>query len=189
MLPEQEKAREYLRQKGTLLAPREIHERVRAAFVATEEFLGDVSEAEARVRPVPGEWCVQEAMDHLAESHRPGVDELRSLLRGERPPGGPIPAGLLSRAPLERSWPALVGELRRLHAEILEILAGIPESFTSEARAPLIMVVNARNADGGERPLEWIEELDWKAYAVVFRLHEIDHLKQAKRALAAQRGR
>jgi hypothetical protein len=188
MRPEQEKAREYLRQKGTLLPQREIHERVRAAFVATEEFLDAVSAAEARVRPAQGEWCVQEVMDHLVESHRPGVDELRSLLRGERPTGGPIPAGLLSRAPLERPWPELAGKLKRLHAEVLEILAAVPDGFTSEARAPLIMVVNARNAEGSEGPIEWIEELDWKAYAVVFRLHEIDHLKQAKRALAVARG-
>jgi hypothetical protein len=188
MRPEQEKAREYLHQKGTRLAPREIHERVRAAFVATEEFLDSVSAAEARVQPAPGEWCAQEVIDHLVESHGPGVDELRSLLRSARPSGGPIPAGLQSQAPLGRPWPALVGELKRLHAEILELLTKVPHGFASEARAPLIMVVNMKKADGSEYPLEWIEDLDWKAYAVVFRLHEIDHLKQAKRALAAARG-
>lgn len=185
MRPEQIKAREYLSQKGTLLAPREIHERVRGAFAATEEFLIGVSESEARQRPAPGEWCIQEVVDHLVETHRPSVDELRCLLRGERPPGAPIPAGLQSRAPLERPWAGLVGELGRLHAEVLEILSGLPDGFASAARAPLIMVVNVKNPDGSEGPLHWIEELDWKAYAVVFRLHEIDHLKQARRALEA----
>lgn len=187
MRPEQIKAREYLHQKGTLLAPREIHERVRAAFAATEEFLDSVSEAEARVRPAPGEWCVHEVVDHLVESHQPGIEELRCLLRGERPVGGPIPAGLQSQAPLERPWPALVRDLKRLHAEVLEILAKVPDWFTTEARAPLVMVVNAKNPDGSESPLEWIEDLDWKAYSVIFRLHEIDHLKQAKRALEGAR--
>jgi hypothetical protein len=187
MRPEQEKAREYLYRKGTLLAPGEIHERVRAAFVATEEFLASVSEAEARGQPAPGEWCVQEVVDHLVETHRPSITELRCLLRGERPPDGPIPAGLQSAAPLRRPWPELVRELKRLHAEVLEILAGIQEGFTSEARAPLVMVVNAKNLDGSESPLHWIEDLDWKAYAVIFRLHEVDHLNQARRALKAAR--
>jgi hypothetical protein len=35
--------------------------------------------------------------------------------------------------------------------------------------------------------LHWIEELDWKAYAVIFRLHELDHLSQAKKTLRAAR--
>ncbi len=187
MRPEQVKAREYLHLKGTLLAPRVIHERVRAAFGATEEFLYGVSEAEARRRPAPGEWSVQEIADHLVETHRPSIEELRCLLREERPVGGPIPASLQSRAPLDRPWAGLVEELKRLHAEVLAILANVPDGFVSEARAPAVLVVNAKNPDGSEGPLEWVEELDWKAYAVIFRLHEVDHLGQAKRALAALR--
>lgn len=187
MQPEQEKAREYLYRKGTLLPPREIHERVRAAFAATAEFLESVSEVEGRIRPASGEWCVQEVVDHLVETHRPSVEELRCLLRGERPANGPIPAGLQSRAPLECPWPELVGELKRLHAEVLGILAAIPDGFTTDARAPVVMVVSAKNPDGSESPLRWIEDLDWKGYAVIFRLHEIDHLNQARRALGAPR--
>ena len=43
--------------------------------------------------------------------------------------------------------------------------------------------------DGGSgAPLHWIEELDWKAYAITaFRLHEIDHLNQGKKVLQAVR--
>ena len=33
--------------------------------------------------------------------------------------------------------------------------------------------------------MHWIEELDWKAYSITWRLHVIDHLKQARRVLAA----
>jgi hypothetical protein len=184
MRPEQLKALEYLNRKGTLLAPAEIHERVRAAFGATEAFLNGVPEREARRRPAPGEWCVQEIVDHLVETHRPGVHELGCLLRGERPAGGPVPASLQSTAPLERPWTDVVAELKRLHSEILAMLAAAPEGAVPEARASLVMVVNARNADGSESPVEWIEELDWKAYAAAaFRLHEIDHLNQARRAL------
>ena len=186
MKPEQIKALEYFKQKGTLLPARQIHERVRAAFAVTEEFLAGVSEADARQRPAPGEWCVQEVVDHLVESHRPSVEELRCLLRGERPKDGPVPASLQSRAPLDRPWSELVGELKRLHTEALGLLAGAPEGFPSGAKAPIVMVLNAKNPDGSESPLHWIEDLDWKAYsAVIFRLHEIDHLNQAKRALKA----
>ena len=187
LLPEQEKARDYLRRKGTLLSPQEIYERVRAAFAATEEFLDGVSAAEARQRPSPGEWCVQEIIDHLVESHRPGGEELRCVLSGERPSGGPIPASIQSPAPLVRPWPERVRELKQLHAEILEILSKVPDDFTTEARAPVVMVISAKQPDGSEGAIHWIEELDWKAYAVVFRLHEIDHLNQAKRAVESVR--
>ncbi len=189
MRPEQIKARQHLRQKGTLLAPPEIYDRVSAAFRATEEFLGGVSEADARRRPAPGGWCVQEIVDHLVETHRPSIEELRCLLRGEQPVGGPIPASLQSKAPLDRPWTALVAELKRLHAEVLAILASVPEGFVADARAPVVLVVNAKNPDGSERPLHWVEELDWKAYAVIFRLHEVDHLNQAKHALNAVKGK
>ena len=49
------------------------------------------------------------------------------------------------------------------------------------------MVINVREADGRAAPLHWIEELDWKAYAIVFRLHVLDHLAQARKVLAAGR--
>ena len=187
MRAEQIKAREYLYQKGTLLAPNVIHERLSAAYRAAEEFLGGVAEAEARRQPAPGEWSVQEVVDHLVETHRPSIEELRCLLRGERPAGGPIPAALQSKAPLDRPWAELVRELKRLHSEVLAILAKVPDGFTSEARAPAVLVINAKNPDGSGSPVEWVEDLDWKAYSVIFRLHEVDHLNQAKRALAAVR--
>ncbi|MFQ5520957.1 MAG: DinB family protein [Candidatus Methylomirabilia bacterium] len=184
MRPEQVKAREYFYQKGTALPPREIYDRVRVAFTATEEFLARVSEAEVRQRPAPGEWCVQEVVDHLVESHRPSLEELRCLLRGERPEDGPVPASLQSRAPMNRAWSELVGDLRRLHAEILGLLGGVAEELTLKAKAPIVMVVNVKNPDGSTSALQWIEDLDWKAYAAaIFRLHEIDHLKQAQRSL------
>ena len=184
--PEQIRAQEYLHQKGTLLPAAQIHERVAAAFAAMEALLDGVSEAEARTRSIPAEWTVQEVVDHLVETHRPSLDELRDLLADRRPPGGPIPAGLQSPDAMDRSYADLVGALRAVHAEILGVLAAAPDRMTA-ARAPLVMVINAREADGREAPLHWIEELDWKAYAVIFRLHELDHLNQAKKTLRAAR--
>ena len=126
-------------------------------------------------------------VDHLVETHRPSLEELRDLLAGRRPPGEPIPAGLQSRDPLARPWPGLLGELKRLQTEVVDALGAAPDRLTG-ARAPVVMVINVKEADGSETPLHWIEELDWKAYAIVFRLHVLDHLNQARKVLRAVRG-
>ncbi|MGH2392430.1 MAG: DinB family protein [Candidatus Limnocylindria bacterium] len=182
-----QKAREYLRTRGTLAAPAVVHDRVGAAFAALGEFLDAVPPDVVARRTIPGEWTIQEIADHLLETHRPGLDELRCLLAGQRPPGPPIPAGLQSKAPMLRPWPWLSGELARVHQDILETLDAVSADFESDARAPLVMVINVPGPAGGFTPEHWIEELDWKAYAVVWRLHALDHLGQAKKVLAAAR--
>ena len=185
--PEQIKARDYFHHKGTLLSASQIHERVAAAFEATETFFDAVRADEAQVRALPGEWTIHEVVDHLIETHRPSLDELRDLLQGRGPAGGPIPASLQSADPMARSYRALLADLGKMHADVLDLLSGAPERMT-EARAAIIMVVNVKEPDGREAPLHWIEELDWKAYAVTaFRLHELDHLNQAKKTLKAAR--
>lgn len=175
-----------LRDKGSRLAASQIHERVAAGFAALESLLDGVTETEARVRAFPNEWSIQEVGDHLVETHRPSLEELRDLLAGRRPPGEPIPAGLQSRDPLARPWPELLRELKRLQAEVVEVLRTAPER-PSGARAPVVMVINVKEPDGRETPLHWIEELDWKAYAIIFRLHVLDHLGQARKVLRALR--
>jgi len=186
--PEQIQAREYFEQKGTRLPAAQVRERVAAALARIEETLAGVSAADARRRPGAGEWSVHEVVDHLVLTHRPSIDELRDLLAGRRPAGPPIPAGLLSADPLARPWPDLVADLRRLHAEALGVLGGATDAIPLAARAPIIMVINAREPDGREVPVHWIEELDWKAYAVsAFRLHTLDHRSQIVKALEANR--
>lgn len=182
---EREKAREYLRARGTLVPAPQIRERVGAAFDAFEALAGSVSAELAARRALPGEWTIHEVVDHLLESERGGLDELRCLLAGRRPPGEAIPAGLQSKDPLSRPWPWLLREIGRVHRDILETLEGVAPEFETEARAPLIMVVNVRDAGGGTMPLHWVEDLDWKAYTIVFRLHALDHAKQIKKVLAA----
>jgi len=143
MRPEQIKAMEYLRDRGSRLAASQVHERVAAGFAALESFLDGITEAEARVRALPGEWSIQEVADHLVETHRPSLEELRDLLAGRRPPGEPIQAGLQSRDPLARPWTELLGELKRLQAEIVAALGAAPDRF-NDARAPIVMVINVR---------------------------------------------
>jgi hypothetical protein len=179
------RAREYFATNGTEAPAAQIHERVSAAFAALDAALTGVTATQAARRPIAGEWSAQEIVDHLLETHRPGVDELRCLLAGQRPPGEPIPAALQSKAPLLRSWSWLLEELRRVHGVILDLLADAPADTSTAARGPIVMVVNVPAANGAVTPLHWVEDLDWKAYAIVWRLHAIDHLKQLKKVLAA----
>jgi hypothetical protein len=181
------KAAAYLRERGTLAAPAVVAGQVGDAFAALEAFLDEVPADRAARAPAPGAWSVQEVVDHLLETHRPGLDELRCLLAGVEPPGDPIPAGLSSKAPLLRPWTWLRRELGELHREIADTLAGVPPDFATPATAALVMVVNARDAEGRTVPVHWVERLDWKAYAIVWRLHAVDHLHQGRRALAALR--
>ena len=178
------KACEYFKTKGTLVAPSVLHERIADAFGALDAFLAPISAATAARAAAPGEWTIHEIVDHLVETHRPGLDELWCLLAGRRPPGEAIPAGLQSKSPLDRPWTWLRAELDRIHGEILRTIAAVPASFATEARAPIVMVVNAPDEHGRVVPLHWVEDLDWKAYAIVWRLHVIDHLKQARKVLA-----
>lgn len=182
-----EKAREYLRTKGTLAPAATVVARVGEAFAALEGFLDAVPANLVQRRAWDGEWTIQEVADHVLETHRPGLDELRCLLAGQRPPGEAIPAGLQSKAPHLRPWPWLLRELKELHAEIVAELSRAKPDFEIEARAPLVMVANAEDERGEKVVIHWVEELDWKAYAICWRLHAVDHLHQARKVLAAVR--
>ncbi len=118
------------------------------------------------------------------ETHPRALEEMRALLANRHSPVSPIPAGLQSAAPMARRWDDLRDGLRRIHAEVLDVLAIAPDRPT-EARAPVVMVINTRDADGRVTPLHWNEECDWKACAVIFRLHELDHLSQIRKVLRA----
>lgn len=180
----QRRAREYLHANGTL-APREaLRKRVGQAFERLESFLGSVDAVRAARVAWAGEWSLHEIADHVVETHRPSLGELRSLLEGRRPSGGPVPAGLQSAAPLARPYAAVLGEMKEIHAGVIAALEAARDDFTTEARAPLVMVANATDATGATVPVHWVDELDWKAYAAVLRLHAIDHLHQAKKVAA-----
>jgi len=183
------KARDYLRTRGTETAAGVVADRVRGALAALETCLEAVPAERAAVRTLDGEWSVHEIADHLLETHRPLLDELRCLFAGRRPPGEPVPAGLQSKAALLRPWSGLLRDLKQQHQDIVTSLSAVPADFTTDARAPVVMVINVPGPNGRPVPYEWIEDLDWKAYAIVLRLHAVDHLTQAKKVLAAARPR
>ncbi|MFI5374705.1 MAG: DinB family protein [Candidatus Rokuibacteriota bacterium] len=184
MPPEQVKAKAYLLEKGTQAPVGQIRERVAEAFAAMDALLDGVTEEQARRAPGDGEWSVHEILDHLVETHPRALEEMRALLENRHSPVSPIPAGLQSAAPLARRWDELRDALGGIHREVLVVLAAALDRPTV-VRAPIVMVVNARSADGTVKPLHWIEECDWKACAVIFRLHELDHLSQARKVLRA----
>lgn len=182
--PERLKAQAYLREKGTEAPVAQIRERVADAFATMDALLDSVTEAQAARKPADGEWSVHEILDHLVETHPLALEEMRALMENRHSPVSPIPAGLQSADPRSRGWNELRTGLRRLHREVLDVLAGVPDRPT-EARAPIIMVINVRDADGAVKPLHWVEHCDWKACAVIFRLHEMDHLTQTRKVLRA----
>ena len=183
LFPEQKQAMEYLRRKGTGAPAAEVRSKVEESFHELNALVESIPEHVVRVRPRLGRWCVQEVVDHLVESHRPVVGELAALLRGEVPQGGPIPASLQSPDAMEKDWPGLVRELARVHAEMAALVRTAPEDTSLEVRAPVAMVVKVRGEDGEVRPVQWQEELDWKAYAMAFRAHALEHAAQIRKTL------
>ena len=179
------RARDYLRDNGTLAPTAVIRRRVATAFDNLEKFLRAVDPARAARRAWPDEWSLHEIADHLLETHRPSRDELRELLAGRRPAGPPIPASLMSKDAFARPWPTLLDELAGVHADIVADLAAAPDALPTDVRAEVVVVMNAETTDGRTVPLTWPDEIDWKAYAVFLRLHAIDHLNQARKVLAA----
>ena len=150
MPPEHAKAKAYLLEKGTQSPVAQIRERVADAFAALDGLLDGVTESQARRAPGAGEWSVLEILDHLVETHPLALEEMRALLENRHSPVSPIPAGLQSADPAARRWEDLRGELRRLHAEVLDVLAKAPDRMTA-VRAPIIMVINTRQPDGTVR--------------------------------------
>ena len=174
MTPEETRAVEYLRRKGTEAPVADVRRKVAETFRELDELVAGIPEEVVRIRPRPGRWCVQEVVDHLIVSHRPAGAELAGLLQGKVPEGDPIPASLQSPDAMEKDWPALVREMSVVHGRFAALAAEAPEDASLEVRAPLVMVIEGR---------EWIEELDWKAYAMAFRTHALGHAGQIRKIL------
>src|SRR5262249_61741148 len=105
------KAREYFATRGTLAPAGALRERIAEAFESLETFLDTVPAAAAARTAIAGEWTIHEIVDHLVETHRPGLDELWCLLAGRRPPGEAIPAGPPAKGPLPPPRPGPRGRL------------------------------------------------------------------------------
>jgi hypothetical protein len=182
--PERTAAIEYLRRKGTEAPASRLASGLRSTFQKFEQAVERVPETLRIVRPDTASWSVHEIVDHLVESHRPAVVELRELCAGISPAGGPIPAHLTSSHPFERPWAALVDDLKDIHAQILELAIDAGDETPTAATAAFVMVVKVPGPSGPE-VLEWIEALDWKAYVQAIRVHTYQHAAQVERTVVA----
>jgi len=182
--PERTAAVEYLRRKGTEASVSRLVAGLRSTFQKFEQTIDRVPEALRQRRSDAVSWSVHEIVDHLVESHRPAVLELRELCAGVSPRGGPIPARLTSASPFARSWGLLVLELRDIHANILQLTADAGDAAPLTAKAPFVMVVKVPGSNAPE-VLEWVETLDWKAYVQAIRVHTHEHCAQVERTVSA----
>ena len=96
------------------------------------------------------------------------------MVSGRRPETGAIPAHLQSAAPLDRPWEDLLGDLHRVHRDLLDLLDKASDEISLDVTAPVVMVVQS---------IEWEQELDWKAYVQAYRGHTAQHRAQIVRTL------
>jgi DinB superfamily len=184
LYPEQQRALAYAHKRGTASPVDAIRSRVAGTYAEIEGWVEGVGAHDARARTTASGWSVQEVVDHLVESDRLAVDQLRDLLAG-RSSKEPIPASLQSARPLELDWSALRTEFRRVHQEITTLLEATTDDVPIEATAAIQMVVQCADEQGRLVLVEWVEHFDWKAYAILLHAHNREHIAQLQRILAA----
>jgi hypothetical protein len=175
---------DYLRTRAAALGPVELRARIRAAADELDTQLLSVDEQGARAHPVAGEWSIAEVVDHVAQTQIRATDELRHLLEARRPPAPPVYEALTSGAASRVPWAELTEGLRAANAAMDAVLAAArPPAGAPTARA--ILVVNRTTGPAAGTPEIFDAELDWKEYALVQRLHLLDHRTQVRALRAA----
>jgi hypothetical protein len=184
-IPAQARTLDYLRTRAAGLDAARIRARVRAAGAELEAALAGLAEADARRPARPGAWTVAQIVDHVAQSTIRAAEELRHLLAGRRPPGPPVYEALLSGAAHRVPWPELVEGLREASAELDRVLAGATERPPADAGATALAILVAGTPDSGDAAEHFGADLAWKEYALVQRLHFLDHRQQVREVRAA----
>lgn len=177
LCPEAERMLDYLRTRSTELDAAGIRERIRAAAQELEKIVDSVPESDIRRRPIADKWNIAEVVDHIAQTQIRSAEELRHLFAGRRPPGPPVYEALRTGAAAWAPWQELVDGLRSANHELIELLREAPGAAEkSGATVRTILVVNG--STGAQIfPLD----LDWKKYALLQRLHLLDHRTQVKK--------
>jgi hypothetical protein len=81
-----------------------------------------------------------------------------------------------------------VETLATVHRGFLAELERADDTTPMTANAPVEMVVRCASDSGEDEPVHWLERLDWKAYAIVIRVHSLEHVGQIQRTLASLAG-
>lgn len=175
----------YVRTRAAGLDAQRLRARVRAAAAELEAALTGLAEGEARRAALAGEWTVAQVVDHVAQSTVRAAEELRHLREGRRPPGPPVYEALLSGAAHRVPWTELVDGLRDASAALDAVLGGVEPAAGDPGvvTAPAVLVVSAPEAGGG--PEIFTAELTWREYALVQRLHFLEHRAQVRQLRAA----
>ncbi len=173
---------EYLRTRSAELDASGIRERVRAAAAELEKVIDAVPESDIRRRPVAGKWSIAEVVDHIAQTQIRAAEELRHLLAGRRPPLPPVYEALRTGAAAWAPWPELTDGLRAANRELIELLDSAPGAAEkSGALVRTVFVVNYALPDGGTGTQIFPLDVDWRWYALLQRLHLLDHRTQVKK--------
>jgi hypothetical protein len=177
---------EYLAARAAELSSAAIRDRIRAAAQELEHAVAPVSASDARLRPVEGKWTIAEVVDHISQTQIRGCEELRHLLEGRRPPLPPVYEALRSGAGQWAPWELLLEELHTANQAMLELLSSAPgEAPAPDAPTVKTVMVTLRALPGaGHAPQIYFVELPWKEYALLQRLHLLDHRTQVKKLRA-----
>ena len=180
--PEAERLFDYLRARCAELDIAGIRERVRAAASELEQVVDGVPEGDIRRRPVPDKWNIAEIVDHIAQTQIRSAEELRHLFAGRRPPGPPVYEALRTGAAAWAPWQELVDGLRSANHELIELLESAPGAAEERGvTARTILVITRALPDGSTGPQIFPVDLDWREYALVQRLHLLDHRTQVRK--------
>jgi hypothetical protein len=174
---------DYVRARAAGLDGPRLQARVRAAAAEFEAALAGLDEPAARRKALPGDWTVAEVVDHVAQSTVRAAEELRHLRAGRRPPGPPVYEALVSGAAHRVPWTELVDGLREASAALAAALGdGEPAPRAGSAvTVPAVLVVSGSTTG----PDVFTAELTWPEYALVQRLHFLDHRAQVRQLRAA----
>jgi hypothetical protein len=174
---------DYIRTRAAGLDAPRLRARVRAAAAEFEAALAGLDERAARRKAVPGEWTVAEVVDHVAQSTVRSAEELRHLRAGRRPPGPPVYEALVSGAAHRVPWTELVDGLRGAIAALEATL----EEGEPSPRGPVAVTAPAVLVASGVAtgPAIFTAELTWPEYALVQRLHFLDHRAQVRQLRTA----
>jgi hypothetical protein len=187
LAPESIRMLDYLKTRAAELGAVAIRERIRAAARELENAVAAVGASDARLRPIPGKWTIAEVVDHISQTQVRAAEELRHLLAGRRPPLPPVYEALRSGAAQWAPWDLLGEDLRDANRSLLEVLEGATDDAPS-ANTPTVRTVVVALGKTGEGPPEpqiFFAELGWKEYALLQRLHLLDHRTQVKKLHAA----
>ena len=187
LAPESLRMLDYLRTRASEMSAMAIRSRIHAAAGELENAIAAVSASEARLRPFAGKWTIAEVVDHISQTQVRGAEELRHLLAGRRPPLPPVYEALRSGAGQWAPWELLVEEMHQANRAMMEVLEAASD-HPSDGNAPTVrtvMVALRKLENSSTEPQIFFVELTWKEYALLQRLHLLDHRRQVKELHAA----